>query len=111
MGKGPGGQAGNAQGTKRERRDRHHRISVAQTLRQRDIDAKVTVWQVAGRLPWESSAAATGQEAAVGRLYGKVRDDSAKLRDRVLLSLGDRLIATGTKLQARRVSQAGAGVS
>lgn len=33
--------------------DGHHRISVAQALRQVEIDAEVTVWEVAGRLPWD----------------------------------------------------------
>lgn len=89
--------------------DGHHRISVAQALGQRDIDAKVIVWQVAGQLPWEGAEAASNQEAGGRRLFGKVLDDSARLRDRALLSLGDRLIATGTKLQARQASQAGAG--
>ena len=34
-------------------RDGHHRISVAQALGQKDIDAVVTVWHVTGPLPWE----------------------------------------------------------
>lgn len=36
-------------------RDGHHRISVAKTLGQDDIDAEVTVWQVSGELPWQTS--------------------------------------------------------
>jgi hypothetical protein len=35
-------------------RDGHHRISVARALGQLDIEAEVTVWQVAGLLPWET---------------------------------------------------------
>jgi hypothetical protein len=35
-------------------RDGHHRISVARALGQLDIEAEVTVWQVAGPLPWET---------------------------------------------------------
>jgi len=35
-------------------RDGHHRISVARALGQKAIEAKVTVWQVAGPLPWET---------------------------------------------------------
>ena len=35
-------------------RDGHHRISVACALGQLDIEAEVTVWQVAGRLPWDA---------------------------------------------------------
>ncbi len=33
-------------------RDGHHRISVAVNSGQEQIDAAVTVWQVAGELPW-----------------------------------------------------------
>jgi hypothetical protein len=32
--------------------DGHHRISVARALGQQDIEARVTVWQVEGPLPW-----------------------------------------------------------
>ena len=39
-------------------RDGHHRISVAQALGQKYIDAMVIIWQVAGVLPWETSARA-----------------------------------------------------
>lgn len=44
-------------------RDGHHRISVARALGQQYIDAVVTVWQVAGPLPWGKPAACrpTGQ--------------------------------------------------
>lgn len=35
--------------------DGHHRISVARALGQVEIEAEVTVWQVAGQLPWEST--------------------------------------------------------
>jgi hypothetical protein len=34
-------------------RDGHHRISVAQALGQKEIEAEVTAWQVSGALPWE----------------------------------------------------------
>jgi hypothetical protein len=37
--------------------DGHHRISVARTAGQLDIEAQVTVWQVTGPLPWEESTA------------------------------------------------------
>lgn len=36
-------------------RDGHQRISVARALGQSDIDALVTVWNVAGPLPWEQA--------------------------------------------------------
>jgi hypothetical protein len=35
-------------------RDGHHRISVARALGQLDIEAEVTVWQVAEPLPWDA---------------------------------------------------------
>jgi hypothetical protein len=35
-------------------RDGHHRISVARALGELDIEARVTVWQVAGQLPWDA---------------------------------------------------------
>lgn len=34
-------------------RDGHHRISVGRAMGQEIIDAEVTVWEVAGPLPWE----------------------------------------------------------
>lgn len=37
--------------------DGHHRISVAKARGEQIIEAEVTVWQVAGPLPWEKSAA------------------------------------------------------
>ena len=39
-------------------RDGHHRISVARALGQTEIDARVTVWEVTGPLPWEAAAEA-----------------------------------------------------
>lgn len=41
-------------------RDGHHRISVAQALGQQDIEARVTLWQVEGRLPWACATPACG---------------------------------------------------
>ena len=38
-------------------RDGHHRISVARAMSQQEIEAMVTVWQVADALPWESARA------------------------------------------------------
>jgi len=34
--------------------DGHHRISVAHSWGEQEIEAEVTVWQVAGALPWEA---------------------------------------------------------
>lgn len=39
-------------------RDGHHRISVAKALGELAIEAEVTVWDVKGRLPWETTTAA-----------------------------------------------------
>ncbi len=33
--------------------DGHHRISVARALGQVTIDAEITIWEVAGRMPWD----------------------------------------------------------
>ena len=91
--------------------DGHHRVSVARALGQRSMDAKVQVWQVAGPLPWESSASAPARESMIRRLYSRVRDNSVTLRNRALLSLSDRLVAAAMKLKAQLVSQVGAGAS
>ncbi len=37
-------------------RDGHHRISVARALGQEEIEAEVTVWQIAGPPPWKPQA-------------------------------------------------------
>jgi hypothetical protein len=50
-------------------RDGHHRISVARALGQLDIEAEVTVWQVAGLLPWETQVGPSRLGLA-GRLLG-----------------------------------------
>jgi hypothetical protein len=55
-------------------RDGHHRISVARAMGQQDIDAKVTIWQVPGPLPWETPAQApsnglAGQLLGIGRAF------------------------------------------
>ena len=42
-------------------RDGHHRISVARQRGQDAIDAEVTVWEVAGPLPWERPSLAGRQ--------------------------------------------------
>jgi hypothetical protein len=42
-------------------RDGHHRISVARALGQLNIDARVTVWEVTGPLPWEAIAEASNR--------------------------------------------------
>jgi hypothetical protein len=47
-------------------KDGHHRISVAQALGESHIDARVTIWQVAGELPWERPTQA--QQSGIGRI-------------------------------------------
>ena len=37
-------------------RDGHHRISVARTLGNVNVDAELTAWDVSGPLPWEKQA-------------------------------------------------------
>lgn len=34
--------------------DGHHRVSVARALGQKEIEARITVWQVTGPLPWKT---------------------------------------------------------
>jgi hypothetical protein len=46
-------------------RDGHHRISVARAFGQTFIEAEVTVWQVAGPLPWEAPAPARASQPAL----------------------------------------------
>jgi hypothetical protein len=48
-------------------RDGHHRISVAHRLGKIDVEAEVTVWEVAGPMPWEVSAQT---QAVAPRLTG-----------------------------------------
>ena len=40
--------------------DGHHRISVARALGDQSIEAQVTIWQVAGPLPWQRPAPTSG---------------------------------------------------
>jgi hypothetical protein len=64
-------------------RDGHHRISVARALGQEEIEARVTVWQATGPLPWET-AAPSGQPAwvagALDRLQGEWARRTARTR-------------------------------
>jgi len=57
-------------------KDGHHRVSVARALGQREIEARVTGWEVAGPLPWEADALApnpglAGQLLGIGRALKK----------------------------------------
>jgi hypothetical protein len=68
--------------------DGHHRISVARALGQPDIEARVTLWQVSGPLPWETEAKPAKQRAGqlaglgtvVGRLYRQIVDQVRALQ-------------------------------
>jgi hypothetical protein len=44
-------------------RDGHHRISVARALGEAYVEAEVTVWEVAGPLPWEMATVAVATVA------------------------------------------------
>jgi hypothetical protein len=70
--------------------DGHHRISVARTLGQCYIEARVTVWRVSGTLPWERSAALPGpssQETEHKPLYQRVKAGINQLQARTALNL------------------------
>jgi len=65
-------------------RDGHHRISVARSLGQIDIEARVTIWQVTGPLPWETVADApspglVGQSLGIGRALENLQRAGARL--------------------------------
>jgi hypothetical protein len=58
--------------------DGHHRISVARALGQRDVEARVTIWQVNGPLPLEMpararSAGRRAQPQDTGRAFRKLQ--------------------------------------
>jgi hypothetical protein len=93
-------------------RDGHHRISVARALGQLDIEAKVTVWQVSGALPWERAADTprlAGQEMGIRQLFRKVRDDSIRLREYLVLSLRAVVAAVIMRSRGQMVPQVGTG--
>jgi hypothetical protein len=80
--------------------DGHHRISVAQTFGQKEMEAQVTVWQVDGMLPWEKSPSTlnpTLPDSTIKQLWVEGR----KLNTGIMLSLGTLLIDLGMKLKAR----------
>jgi hypothetical protein len=61
-------------------RDGHHRISVARAVGQMDIEAEVTVWDVAGRRPWEAQPHPTAQRKPAGALLGAVQHVVHRIR-------------------------------
>jgi hypothetical protein len=75
-------------------RDGHHRISVARALGQQEIEAEVTVWECH---PTNESL-----KMRTPMLPGlPMRRRSSSLGQRLLRSLGEKLVAVGHKLQAR----------
>lgn len=93
-------------------RDGHHRISVARSMGQLDIEAEVIVWQVDGPPPWHTRAAvpsATGQETATNRLFKRAGCESARLRDRFLLNLRHLWIAIRPRLREQVLAQTATG--
>jgi hypothetical protein len=61
-------------------RDGHHRISVARALGQIDVEARVTVWQVAGPVSWKAFEQPPRFRQAIDRL----RSASGRLWERAL---------------------------
>jgi hypothetical protein len=45
-------------------KDGHHRISVARAFGESAVDAEVTIWDVSGRLPWETAPASATVQIA-----------------------------------------------
>jgi hypothetical protein len=82
-------------------RDGHHRISVAQALGQTAIEARVTIWQVDGPLPWDVAT----HHTALGRIVREVRQDSARFGAHVLLKLQNLLNGAGKMLRVREGEQ------
>ena len=69
-------------------RDGHHRISVARALGQTDVEARVTVWQVAGPVSWEMFAKPPRLRCFVyralsegGRLWARAKQGVQAFRD------------------------------
>jgi hypothetical protein len=77
-------------------RDGHHRISVARAVGQMDIEAEVTVWDVAGPLPWEAQPRPTAQRRPAGDLLGAVQH--------VVYSIRHARAAAGDRRQADPIS-------
>jgi hypothetical protein len=66
--------------------DGHHRISVARTLGQMAIDAKVTEWQVEGMLPWERTEGPK-QKTGASQFFRRISETGARVRDRALMGV------------------------
>ncbi len=72
--------------------DGHHRISVAQAMGQKAIEARVIVWQVSGPLPWETPAqashqATTGPVVETEGIFRKLQQEGARHWERIVLAV------------------------
>ena len=61
-------------------RDGHHRISVARAMGQMDVEARVTIWQMAAAVPWE----ALEQPLYLRRAANRLVDECSRMRARVV---------------------------
>lgn len=73
-------------------RDGHHRISVARARGQIDIDARVTIWQLTGPLPWETvadtpSPGLADQPPGIGHALENLQHAGARLWERAMLAV------------------------
>lgn len=62
-------------------RDGHHRISVARSVGQRDIEAEVIIWDTAGPLPWEVQSRPTAQRKPMDHLLGAMQHVVHRIRN------------------------------
>jgi hypothetical protein len=81
-------------------RDGHHRVSVARALGQIDIEARITIWQVAGSVPWEALAQPARPGLAdrlvgIGRTLKRLQREGARLPKRVAHGVRALLHAAG----------------
>jgi hypothetical protein len=81
-------------------RDGHHRISVARALGQIDIEARVTIWQVAGPLPWEAPGQAPSpglmaRSLGIGRALENLQRMGARLWERAVLAVQGQWVPVG----------------
>jgi len=85
--------------------DGHHRISVARAMGQQQIEARVIVWQVGKAHTRAVAHPVIGRETKIGRLYKKAQEDSARLRERLLLCLRDLLMVAEVWFKALVLNQ------
>jgi hypothetical protein len=76
--------------------DGHHRISVARAYGQKDIEARVTAWEVTGHLPWEAFSETqtfshVGKFSGITCLAGRLRRTCAQIGKRIRRNLQEML--------------------